>query len=80
MADHELIEDHEREHFAPALGEDGTQREGDGTALDDGTVHEPATDYQRGRIDERESDAGRFDRGADPAAEQPPTEPGARRS
>lgn len=71
LADHELVEEHEREHFAPALEGDEartTEREG-------GTVHEPATEYEHGRMDEREAQGGRFDRGDAPAdAERPPTE------
>jgi multidrug efflux pump subunit AcrA (membrane-fusion protein) len=75
MADDELVADDEREHFAPAMndGSAGTQR-----AVDGGTAHEPMTtgggprsDYDQGRVDERETErSGRFDR--EPAAEQAP--------
>jgi hypothetical protein len=73
MADHELVDEHEREHFAPALDDEGTTH-------DAGTGREPATEYDRGRIDEREAEGGRFDRGAGTTSDQPPTDPGARRA
>jgi FtsZ-interacting cell division protein ZipA len=75
LADHELVEDHEREHFAPAMDNEGTSA----TEREGGTVHEPSTEYQHGRVDEREAEGGRFDRGGD-STDQPPTEPGARRA
>lgn len=68
LADDELVEDHEREHFAPALennnGVASTEREG-------GRAHEPTgataaegdrSEYDQGRVDEREAEGGRFDR------------------
>ena len=71
MADDELVADHERERFAPAMNDESTTTE---RAVDGGTAHEPAApaaprgEYEQGRVDER---AGRFDReGADA-----PTEP-----
>jgi FtsZ-interacting cell division protein ZipA len=79
MADHELVDDHEREHFAPAMGDQsvGTER-----AVEGGTAHEPMTtntgegsrsEYDQGRVDEAEAErSGRFDR--DTAAEQAPTD------
>jgi FtsZ-interacting cell division protein ZipA len=67
MADHELIDEHEREHFAPALeNQDGTERPVEG-----GTAHEPIgggprTDYEQGRVDERtDEQGGRFQRGSE---------------
>ena len=75
MADDELIADHEREHFAPALGDDRTEAGTTGGAVatprEGGRAHEPATDrteYEQGRVDERESERpGRFDRQPDDA-------------
>jgi FtsZ-interacting cell division protein ZipA len=84
MADDELIGDHEREHFAPALNDDSTGTAGTAgneRAVEGGTAHEPMTtgggprsEYDQGRVDEREAErSGRFDR-EDTAAEQaPPT-------
>jgi FtsZ-interacting cell division protein ZipA len=63
MADHELVEDHEREHFAPAM-RDETPAE---RPVEGGTAHEPRTEYEQGRVDER---AGRFDRSAETEAEE----------
>jgi FtsZ-interacting cell division protein ZipA len=75
LADDELVEDHEREHFAPAMerndGVASTEREG-------GRAHEPAgsaaagerSEYDQGRVDEREAQGSRFDRTGDtPPAE-----------
>jgi FtsZ-interacting cell division protein ZipA len=77
MADDELVADHEREHFAPAMNDRSASTE---RAVDGGTAHEPMTtgggprsDYDQGRVDERESErSGRFDR--ESAAEQAPTD------
>jgi len=82
MADDELVADHEREHFAPAMNDRsvGTER-----AVEGGRAHEPdepmttgggpRSDYDQGRVDERKDErTGRFDR-EQPAAEQAPTEP-----
>jgi hypothetical protein len=70
LADHELVEEHERDRFAPATDDDvrSTPREG-------GTVHEPRTEYEQGRVDEREARFGR----EDAPAEDVSNEPGARR-
>jgi FtsZ-interacting cell division protein ZipA len=76
MADDELVADHEREHFAPAMGDQSASTE---RAVDGGTAHEPMTtgggprsDYDQGRVDERADErSGRFDR-EDTAAEQAP--------
>ena len=78
MADDELVADHEREHFAPALNDDST---GNQRAVDGGTAHEPTStgggprsEYDQGRVDERDTErSGRFDRD-ETAAEQAPTE------
>jgi hypothetical protein len=81
MADDELVADHEREHFAPAMGDGTTERPVEG-----GRAHEPASEddamttgggprseYEQGRVDERDAErTGRFDR--DTAPEQAPTE------
>jgi FtsZ-interacting cell division protein ZipA len=83
MADDELIGDHEREHFAPALNNESTGT-GTGTErpVEGGTAHEPMTtgggprsDYDQGRVDERvdEQRSGRFDR-ENTGAEQASTE------
>jgi FtsZ-interacting cell division protein ZipA len=86
LADDELIEDHERDRFAPALerrderapdeGFTSTDREG-GRAHEPtgseamGAQEEPRTEYERGRVDEREAGSGgRFER----SAEQEPTD------
>jgi FtsZ-interacting cell division protein ZipA len=72
MADDELIADHEREHFAPALDkerDDATEPAGS-TEVRGGPRSGPdegRTDYEQGHIDERE---GRFQR----EPEQPPAE------
>jgi FtsZ-interacting cell division protein ZipA len=76
LADDELVEDHEREHFAPAMNSDADvqsePREG-------GTAHQPANEYDRGRLDEREAEAGRFGRGDSDTTEPSDPERGARR-
>lgn len=82
LADDELVEDHEREHFEPAMGnraedEGVTERDAGATERSGGTVHEPVTEYEQGRIDEREGEGGRFGRGGGTSAEQ---DPGARRA
>jgi type II secretory pathway pseudopilin PulG len=77
MADDELVADDEREHFAPAMNDESASTE---RAVDGGSAHEPMTtgggprsDYDRGRVDERENErSGRFDR--DTAAEEAPRE------
>jgi TolA-binding protein len=73
MADHELIEDHEREHFAgtsamrddepaPMHGDEtSTGRPMDGTT-GERPMHEPAGEYQQGREDEAAAREGRFER------------------
>jgi FtsZ-interacting cell division protein ZipA len=60
MADDELIADHEREHFAPAMNDDASTSE---RPVEGGRAHEPRSDYEQGRVDERQDeDGGRFDR------------------
>jgi FtsZ-interacting cell division protein ZipA len=83
MADHELVDENERERFAPAMNDTGTSTE---RTVDDGRAHEPATtgetggpmgadtgsrsEYEQGRVDER---SGRFGREGDTeAAPEPP--------
>jgi FtsZ-interacting cell division protein ZipA len=64
MADDELIEDHERDRFAGTSAmRDEPAPMGDDP---DRPMHEPATDYEQGRVDERQ-EQGRF-------ARQPETE------
>jgi hypothetical protein len=63
MADHELIEDHEREHFAgtSAAGDHTVRRDDDGAMMDgDRGGSMPASEYQRGRHDEAVEENGRF--------------------
>jgi FtsZ-interacting cell division protein ZipA len=57
MADHELIDEHERDRFA------GTSADQPAPMGDeqDRPMHEPASDYEQGRIDERQ-EQGRFGR------------------
>lgn len=72
MADHELIDESERDRFAgtsamrdePAPMDD---RDRSMSTDDDRPMHEPASDYERGRMDEAKEE-GRFSR-------QPETEP-----
>ena len=73
LADDELVEDHERDHFAPAMNSDADVRS---EPREGGTAHEPMNEYDRGRLDEREAEggAGRFERGN----EGTPTEGGER--
>jgi FtsZ-interacting cell division protein ZipA len=71
MADDELIDESERDRFAgtsadatttddPAPMRDDARTTGTG---DERPMHEPATDYEQGRIDEaRDEQAGRFSR------------------
>ena len=71
MADQELIDHRERDRFAgtsassdePApMRDDRRAASTDGTMHDDDRpMHEPSSDYERGRIDERQ-DEGRFTR------------------
>jgi FtsZ-interacting cell division protein ZipA len=75
MADDELIEDHEREHFAPAMGDRDAERRDDDVVASEregGRAHEPAGEYEQGRIDEREDRPARFDRERQP--DESPTE------
>jgi FtsZ-interacting cell division protein ZipA len=72
LADDQLVADHEREHFEPALGDNASSER----AVDGGTAHEPMTtgggprsEYDQGRVDER---SGRFDR--EPATDDAPAE------
>lgn len=76
MADHELIDEHERDKFAgtSAMRDEPAGMRDDDRATDDHTgaramdtdedrpMHEPASDYEKGRIDEREEEQGRFTR------------------
>lgn len=82
MADDELIDESERDKFAgtsatrdepaPMRGDDHTM-----ATNDDRPMHEPATEYEQGRIDEREQQQGRFarapesERADDPSRSRP---------
>jgi FtsZ-interacting cell division protein ZipA len=78
LADHELVEEHERDRFAPAMNSDADVRS---EPREGGTVHEPMNEYDRGRLDEREGEAGagRFERGAGEDTAPAEGERGARR-
>ena len=70
MADHELIDEHERDRFA------GTSAMRDESAETDAgrPMHEPAGDYTRGREDEAAMREGRFEREGDaPRTDEPTT-------
>ncbi len=78
MADHELVDDSERDRFAgtsadPAVrGDDTAARRADGDTTsdepapmgeEDRPMHEPSSDYEQGRADEaRDEQQGRFNR------------------
>jgi uncharacterized membrane protein YcjF (UPF0283 family) len=62
MADDELIDDHERDRFAGTSAMQPTTDDDAGTLDDDGRGAVPASDYQRGRIDEAQDREGRFNR------------------
>jgi hypothetical protein len=81
MADDELVGDHERDRFAPALDRD-RETPGGGPRLTpagdtDRTASAGDTDrseYEQGRVDEREAErGGRFDR--QQASTDSPSEP-----
>ena len=59
MADHELVEEHERDKFADtsAVRDEPTPRDDRSTLREDPErpMHEPNTEYEQGRVDERES-------------------------
>jgi FtsZ-interacting cell division protein ZipA len=79
MADDELIDESERDRFA---GTSGMSNQPTDTARDeslrdeDRPMHEPDTDYERGRVDEAREREGRFGR----SPETEPTEDPTRRS
>jgi FtsZ-interacting cell division protein ZipA len=78
LADDELVDDNEREHFAPALERNDARRSDEGVTSTDregGRAHEPTgstaagderrSEYEQGRADERDAEgSGRFDRTA----------------
>ena len=63
MADHELVDDHERDRFAEVT-DTTADRDADGHTVDDrardATTGEDRTDYDRGREDERRLDRERI--------------------
>jgi hypothetical protein len=69
MADHELVDDSERDRFA------GTSADRDEPAPmgDNRPMHEPDTDYERGREDEASEREGRFARTDETARSDEPT-------
>jgi FtsZ-interacting cell division protein ZipA len=93
MADHELIDEGERDRFAgtsamggsdqpaPMRDDDGTttagttdtRADGTGTMSGDRPMHEPDTDYERGREDEAAMREGRFARDDDTARTDEPS-------
>jgi FtsZ-interacting cell division protein ZipA len=64
MADDELIDESERDRFA------GTSATSARPPDEDRPMHEPATDYEQGRVDERE---GRFGRSPETERTEDPT-------
>jgi FtsZ-interacting cell division protein ZipA len=70
-ADHELIDDHERDRFA------GTSAMRDEPAPmgeeRDRPMHEPGTEYEHGRVDEAQARDGRFARDGQTAPTDEPT-------
>jgi FtsZ-interacting cell division protein ZipA len=87
MADDQLVDEHEREHFAPAMGADadrdgvddrdqaGSRAAGGGPRVRP-TGDQDRTDYEQGRIDERQAEegGGRFRRQPDEAPADAPSE------
>jgi FtsZ-interacting cell division protein ZipA len=69
-ADHELIDDSERDRFAPVMDDNATTER----PVEGGRAHEPTntgdgarTEYEQGRVDER---SGRFDRSEETEREE----------
>jgi hypothetical protein len=66
MADHELIDESERDKFAgtSAMRDDADTRRDQPAPMgdEDRPMHEPRTDYEQGRIDEAREEQGRFTR------------------
>jgi hypothetical protein len=86
MADHELIDDAERDRFAgtsatasdePAPMRDDASTTGTGTtgatSADGRPMHEPETEYQQGREDEAAMREGRFSRDDETARTDEPS-------
>jgi FtsZ-interacting cell division protein ZipA len=78
MADHELIDDSERDRFAGTSAmrdDDRTTQDDRAVRDDDRPMHEPAGDYEQGRTDEAREREGRFERqperADDPARSRP---------
>jgi FtsZ-interacting cell division protein ZipA len=77
MADDELIDESERDKFAGTSATETPAPRGDERAMRDEPggerpMHEPATDYEQGRIDERE---GRFKRTPETERTDDPSRP-----
>jgi hypothetical protein len=66
MADHELIDESERDRFAgtSAMRDDAARRPDEPAPMgdEDRPMHEPRTDYEQGRVDEAREEQGRFNR------------------
>jgi hypothetical protein len=61
MADHELIDESERDRFAGTSAD--TRRDDSAPMTDeDRPMHEPKRDYEQGRVDEAREQEGRFAR------------------
>src|SRR3954453_9255672 len=76
MADHELIDEHERDRFAgtSAMRDDPASTRGDGDGMAGSRLmHEPAGEYEQGREDEAAMREGRFARDDETARTDEPT-------
>lgn len=77
MADHELVEDHERDRFADTSAthdEPAPMRDDHSAAVrDDRPMHEPGGEYAQGREDEAAEREGRFARDEETARTDEPT-------
>src|SRR4051794_10189498 len=76
MADHELIDEHERDRFAgtSAMRDDPASTSGDDDAMTGSRpMHEPAGEYEQGREDEAAMREGRFARDDETARTDEPT-------
>ncbi len=80
MADHELIDESERDRFAGTSAMRDADRRPDEPAPmgdEDRPMHEPGTDYEKGRVDEAREQQGRFthspetERTEDPSRSRP---------
>jgi FtsZ-interacting cell division protein ZipA len=81
MADDELIDESERDRFAGTSGMSNAPTDtrgddsvrGDAVGDEDRPMHEPATDYEQGRVDEASEREGRFARSPESERTEDPT-------